>query len=182
MIVGLFVGGKSSRMGRAKGLLPAPDTGEPLVVRSVRIAREAGFVPLLIGDATPYESLVPDVERVPDASIGEGPLAGLLSLARRADPFALALACDMPFVDAATLRAIADHPSSAKALVPKRGAFFEPFLARYASAIVPDIEQALAAGTRSIQALLASVDADVLAIDPRLLTDWDTPDDVSPRR
>lgn len=168
-------------MGRPKGLLAAPDTGEPLIVRSVRVAREAGLDPVLVGDAAPYEGLVPDVERVADAGIGEGPLAGLLALARRSHPFAIALACDMPFVDPHTLTTISNHPSRAKALVPKRAALYEPFLARYASSIAPDIERALARGTRSIQELLASIDADVLEIDPQLLTDWDAPEDVSPR-
>lgn len=182
MIAGIFVGGKSARMGRPKGLLLAPDSGEPLLVRSVRIAREAGLEPILVGDATPYADLVADVPRIADDPIGEGPLAGVLALARRADPFAVALACDMPFVDAGALRAIAEHPSRAKALVPKRDGLFEPFLARYAGAIAPDVERALANGTRSIQLLLATMDVDVLDLDARLLTDWDTPEDVGSTR
>jgi choline dehydrogenase len=40
-VLGVFVGGRSTRMGgHPKGLLAAPDTGEALVVRAVRLARE----------------------------------------------------------------------------------------------------------------------------------------------
>jgi hypothetical protein len=43
-LAGIFVGGAARRMdGAPKGLLPAPDTGEALVVRAARCCVEAGI-------------------------------------------------------------------------------------------------------------------------------------------
>jgi molybdenum cofactor guanylyltransferase len=168
-------------MGRPKGLLPAPDTAEPLIERSIRIGLDAGLVPMLVGDATPYDGLARGIERIADDPRGEGPLSGLLALVRRGDPWVVALACDMPFVDREVLVALAGHPSE-RSVVPRHDdGTYEPFLARYAFALAPAIEAALESGTRSIQRFLADADVTALPIDAalgRALRDWDSPADV----
>jgi len=69
----VLVGGRSSRMGRDKALLPF--RGEPLacsVARQVELA--AGSV-VMVGDPDLYGSLRYPV--IPDAFPGEGPLSGI---------------------------------------------------------------------------------------------------------
>ena len=186
MIVGIFVGGRATRMGgKPKGLLPAPDTGEPLVLRSTRLARELGFTPVLVGAADAYRTLLPDLTCLADAPSGIGPLGGLMALLRWAGASpAIALACDMPMISAELLARLAAHPSRAQVLAA-RGAsgLWEPLCARYSSAeIAPELTRALDAGVRSFQALFARLVLEELTLSPMeraALVDWDTPEDVT---
>jgi molybdopterin-guanine dinucleotide biosynthesis protein A len=163
-------------MGRPKGGLCLD--GEPLLVRAVRVAREAGLEPVLVGDATPYEALVPEVTRLADAAI-PGPLGGLRALVELA-PCVIVLAVDMPYVDASTLRTLADHPSDADVVLAKRERW-EPLVSRWRSRSTREALDRLAArGERSLQALVGALRADVFALDPWRLDDWDRPEDVRP--
>src|SRR6185312_7293721 len=82
MRAGIFVGGKSSRMGgKPKGLLHAPGSQTPLVVRLASIARSIGLEPVFVGKTDDaYRSLLPDLRILDDAIGVEGPLAGLAAL------------------------------------------------------------------------------------------------------
>ncbi len=176
-VLGVFVGGRSTRMGgHPKGLLAAPDTGEALVVRAVRLARELGATPVLVGDAHAYDLVRCDVSVVCDDPPGVGPLGGLCGL------LAFALACDMPFVTLDDLRALAVAHPGAACVAARRSddAPWEPFFARYdAPRVLPVVRAAIAAGDRSLQRVMERAGAQSLARDARALDDWDTPDDVS---
>lgn len=97
-VCGLFVGGQARRMGRvAKGLLPAPDTGEPLVIRLRQKAESLGLRCVLVGEAPAYAGL--GLPMLADDPPGIGPLGGLRALlGAAAGAPVLALACDLPFV------------------------------------------------------------------------------------
>jgi molybdenum cofactor guanylyltransferase len=185
MRIGIFVGGRSTRMGgKPKGLLPAPDSGEPLVVRSCRLAREAGLDPCLVGAAQAYAPLLPELAIVADAPAGIGPLGGLLGLLRSAGGApVVALACDMPHVTQALLArlAAADVQGDVLAARGQKG-LWEPLCARYETARVhPPLERAIAAGVRSFQRLFAQLELEELSLSAEelaCLTDWDRPEDV----
>lgn len=185
MIVGIFVGGKSSRMrGAPKGLLLAPDTQEPLVVRSARLARSLGFVPVLVGAAEPYRAVLPDLTLIADEPVGLGPLAGLSGLLRFAgEDCAIVLACDMPYVSLALLQKLAETESTAD-VVAARGdtGLWEPLCARYRSpSVQPVLTRALSAGVRSFQRLFGELSVAELELSPEetaQLADWDAPEDV----
>jgi molybdopterin-guanine dinucleotide biosynthesis protein A len=185
--LGLFVGGRSARMGGApKGLLPAPDTGEALVARSLRLARALGLDVTLVGDATPYRALVGDVAPLDDEAPGSGPLGGLCALlAWAGERPVIALACDMPRVSLAHLGALRDHPSRDAVVAARRApdAPWEPLLARYdAARVLPAARARLARGERSLQGLLAAVGAADAGLDAGACDDWDTPEDVTRSR
>lgn len=185
-ILAIFVGGASSRMGGApKGRLAAPDTGEPLVDKLVRLGREAALEPVLVGDASAYADLAPGVPRLADDPPGVGPLGGLVAaLVHAGARPVVAVACDMPFVTADVLRAIALHPSDAAVVAPRLGreAPFETLLARYdPSRVLPAARAAIAEGRRSLQALLATLE--VFSVEPdealrQAAIDWDEPADL----
>lgn len=110
-------------------------------------------------------------------------MAGLLALLEAAGSRrAIALACDMPFVDRTTLRALASVASEAPAIAARAGeeAPYEPFLARYdAPRLLPIVRASASSGERSLQRLLRSVGTEAFVpSDPRVLADWDTPEDV----
>lgn len=184
-VVGVFVGGAARRMnGVAKGRLIAPGGNEAIVVRTVRAARSVGFAAVFVGDASRYRDLVPDIEVVEDTPRGIGPLGGLAALLAFAhSSVAIAVACDMPMVDAEALSALA-HEDPEHAIVAARSerAFaFEPLLARYDSArVLAHVRVAIDAGERSFQSLFRRLTPHPTESPAvlRALVDWDVPDDV----
>ena len=174
--------------GYPKGLLPAPDTAEPLVVRLVRLAREAGLEVVAVGRADAYRAALPELPVVPDAPGIAGPLAGLRALLADAHPHpAIALACDLPFLELPLLRRLVVTPPD-DAVVSARlapHAPWEPLFARYPSAqVLPVLDAALAQGVRSFQALFERLSVRALPLDAReraQLRDWDSPGDLAPR-
>ncbi|MBT8468242.1 MAG: molybdenum cofactor guanylyltransferase [Deltaproteobacteria bacterium] len=175
-------------MGQPKGLLSIPGRSEPILEALVRRGREAGFEPVLVGEATPYAGLAEGVLRLEDDPPGAGPLAGLhaaLGHALKTERSQLvAIACDMPFVNGEALAEARDHVSTAIVVAPKRGpgAPWEPMLARYDAVRLADtLAGAISRGERSFQKLFASIDVEALPLSEavaRSLEDWDRPEDL----
>lgn len=184
----IFVGGESRRMGEPKGRLTAPGGSRTILEQLVERGRDAGLAPLLVGDASAYSGLVPELPRVDDEPLGYGPLGGLraaLAHAREAGRrHVVAVACDMPHVMTEALLLLRDHPSEAVVLAPRRGpeAPWEPMLARYdAALLLPVLDDVIEDGRRSFQQLFSEVEVWPIELTPaieRSLEDWDTPEDV----
>lgn len=180
-VVGIFVGGRGTRMGSVpKGVLRTPD-GETLLDRWLRVVAECGVPAVLVGAAGTYDlpaRIVEDAGRL-------GPLGGLLGLLRDtrdrgAHSHVVAVACDMPFVTAALLGRLLAAPEVA-VVAARRGGNWEPFFARYeVTSTLPHAEE-LARGTRwSLQPLLhGAVQLPLDADEASQLRDWDTPEDVA---
>src|SRR5579871_469780 len=99
----VLAGGRSSRMGRDKALLSFQ--GVPLVARVAEMVAQAAGSAVVIGDPGKYGGLGYAV--VPDRRQGLGPLAGIeAALDFSTADWNLVLACDMPDVSAAFLRAL----------------------------------------------------------------------------
>jgi molybdopterin-guanine dinucleotide biosynthesis protein A len=187
-LCGIFVGGAASRMGgRAKGLLPSPETQEPLVARLARIIRELGAEPVLVGKATLYSAALPDLPTLDDRPAGIGPLGGLYALLCSGSPGqVLALACDLPLLSPALIERLLHEPLRApdSVLAPRsNNGLWEPLCARYdaATAKLP-VEQAIARGVRSFQKLFTELHVSELTVssaERAELVDWDTPEDVT---
>ncbi len=191
IVVGVFVGGKSQRMGAHKAMLPAPDaesrtSGETLVARAVRVAEEAGARVAIVGQGEIPESL-DRLPRLSDDPAGQGPLGGLRALLLHAQAsgrsHALTLACDMPYVSRALLTTLLEHPSQADVVAPRDPASgkWQPLCARYCvERALPLLDQALSRGERSFQGLFGVLDVHALALgdhEHAQLRDWDTPED-----
>ena len=182
-LLGILVGGRGRRLGGVdKARLPAPDTGEPLYGRLLRLAREVGAEPVLLGRTA---GEVDGVRRLADAPAGVGPLGGLGALVHEAAgrPAAL-LACDLPYVERPLLRRLLREAPSAAVLAPRigPGGKWEVMFARYDSnALRGPLSAAVAAGEHSLQRLLRDVDVCELELstsERRQLRDWDTPEDL----
>lgn len=186
-VAGIFVGGQARRMGgRSKGNLP---TAEGVtIVQKLRAACEAaGMRIVLIGNAAAREAYAAEgLQGIDDDRRAEGPLAGLVALLSGAtEGRAVALACDMPFVDDAILKRLLEDPSEAPALAAKKGDTWEPFLARYdAKKMLPLALQAAHAGKLGLQSLLDEAGAQPFSMssdEERALVDWDNPADLPPK-
>ena len=116
-----------------------------------------------------------------------GPLAGLeaaLPLIRH--DLAVAVACDMPLLQPALLRAVADACADVEIAMPRIDGVAQPLLAAYRPAILPQATSLLDQGDGRIRALLPLVkhrilDADELRrYDPNLdsFTNINRPDDL----
>jgi molybdenum cofactor guanylyltransferase len=187
LVAGVFVGGRSTRMGgQPKGLLRAPsdashEGSQSLVGRWRTLFTALGLRAVLVGEHPAYAH-----EGMPflaDARPDLGPLGGLVALLRHAgDGDAIAVACDMPFVSAALLSRLAGAPPCA-VLAPRRHGRWEPFFARFdARAALSTAERHAAGGPRSLQALLDALGATELPLseqEARELRDWDSPEDLA---
>jgi molybdopterin-guanine dinucleotide biosynthesis protein A len=188
LLVGIFVGGRATRMGGiAKGMLAAPDTGEPLAARLARLCREwiAPREIVLVGDGSAYGSL--RLRALADDPRCAGPLGGLVALLDagvREDADTVALATDLPFVTPDLLRRLATHPPAEAAVAPKIDGFWQPLFARYPSEAALEVAaRGCAGGSRALHRVLGALGdrAVELPLSPdeaRLLDDWDSPDAI----
>jgi molybdopterin-guanine dinucleotide biosynthesis protein A len=167
----LLTGGRSRRMGVDKATLAV--NGEAL---AVRIARVLTAVAAPVVEVGPGVSGLPSVREEP---AGAGPLAAVLAAVDALDgPHSLlVVACDLPFVDEAVLRELAEHPAPGSVVPVVEGA--EQYAcARWSEAAIMRARRAFAAGDTGLRALLEAGDATFVPGDARALADVDTPDDL----
>ncbi|MDF3065957.1 MAG: Molybdopterin-guanine dinucleotide biosynthesis protein MobA [Polyangiaceae bacterium] len=174
--------------GVAKGALKAPGSEQTLLERligEVRAALGSNIPLVLVGDATAYSS-----SRLPviaDDPAGIGPLGGLSGFLRHAHEtgasHAIALACDLPRIEAALLLRLSREEPAAEALVAELRGVRNPLIARYEVARAqPAVNGVMETGRRALQAVLDALDARLLSLTPeeeQSLVDWDTPEDVA---
>ena len=178
-VAGIFVGGRAERMGGlAKGLLEVP-TGGRIVQRLRDAITAAGLEIVLVGKDDRYASL--GLPAIDDDPPGVGPLGGLIALLHHAgNRPAVAIACDMPFVDAPLLGRLVAAPDAA-VIAPRQGTRWEPLFARYDSQrVLPAAKTRASQRQHSLQGLLDAVAARELPLTDaewRQLRDWDTPAD-----
>ncbi|MFO0576982.1 MAG: NTP transferase domain-containing protein [Polyangia bacterium] len=193
-LCGILVGGQARRLGgRPKGLLAAPDSGEPIVARLYRITSALGLQVVLVGEAPDYAAALPGLRWLRDLEPGPGggPLGGLHALLAAAPGDVVALACDLPYAPRELIeRLLPPLPPGIDARVPRRvsaGAAegreppWEPLCARYAASVLPVLRGCLGEGVRSLQALLRRLRVEPLQLLPaehHALDDWDEPGDL----
>lgn len=184
-LFGIFVGGRSERMGgSAKGLLRTPDGRETLIERLIRIARDVDVEPVLVG-AGELGGVGAELPRVFDREPRVGPLSGLAGLFDYAgERTCVAVACDMPYLSAALITRVLCEAPGAPVLAPRdhETGKWQPLTARYTPVqVAPVLAAALERGARSFQALfreLSVVELPLSSAERAELRDWDTPEDV----
>ena len=146
----VLCGGKSSRMGRSKALLPF---GPELMLQRVVRILSAVVSPIVVVAAPDQELplLLGDVLIARDEREGRGPLEGLLAgmkeLSHRgyaADLAIYATSCDVPLLTPVFIRQILAALDSHQAAVPVEDRFFHPLAAAYRLAVLPEIDALLA--------------------------------------
>jgi molybdopterin-guanine dinucleotide biosynthesis protein A len=103
-----------------------------------------------------------------------GPIAGIhAALQAYPDRAWLILACDLPFLDQATLQYLIEHRASTRVATAYRSSFDslpEPLCAIFEPRSLPIIEQSLTVGQRCPRALLSRADVELLGLpNPRAL-------------
>jgi molybdenum cofactor guanylyltransferase len=166
----LLVGGGSSRFGSPK----------PLVRLNGSTLAERAWATLAFCDERLAVGKAADGLALPFAVLDDGsevraPIAGVVAALRAArNEVAVILPVDMPRVGAATLGALAD--ACRDAAVPQTG----PLPGAYRRTALPVLERNLAAGELSLRRALDDLDAVIVRIDPDVLVNVNTPDDLAP--
>ncbi len=163
----VLAGGASRRMGRDKAFLELE--GRPLIgVVIARMASVCAEVLVVAGNAALYAGL--GVEVVEDRFRGVGALGGLhagLEAARH--DLALAVGCDMPFLNPALLRAFVAWSEGHDVALLRRGEQVDPLHAAYRRTCLPAMEEAIRAGKRRI-----------ISFFPRVRVRYVTPEEIAP--
>ena len=141
---GILAGGRSSRMGSNKALLPF--RGRPLIRHQIDVLAPLTD-DLMIGanEAPAYAGfgfrVVPDVLREPCVLTG---IHALLAAARH--PLLFVTACDLPFLNRDLILHLSGRTEGADAVLPLTARGLEPLHAIYAKSCLPAIERAAANG------------------------------------
>lgn len=133
----LLAGGRGKRLGQDKALLNIG--GEPLIRRVAgRLQYLCQSIVIVGGDLPGRRSALEGLERftpltfIPDLFPGKGSLGGIYSGLKTSDSsYALAVACDMPFLNLDLLKYMIDQAEGYDAVVPRIREFFEPLHAIY---------------------------------------------------
>ena len=136
-------------MGTDKALLPLG--GATLVEHVARQVASVAGSATLVGAPERYAHL--DLPALADLYPGEGPLGGVITALRHStSEWSLVAACDMPAVSGQTFRELLRHarPNTDAIILAGHGGRPNPLCGLYSAAALPVLEQAFAAGVRSM--------------------------------
>jgi molybdenum cofactor guanylyltransferase len=147
----VLAGGRSSRMGCDKALLPF--RGGALAESVARAVRWAAGSAVLVGNPALYQHL--GYPAIPDLCPGAGPLGGILTaLHHTSADWNLVAACDMPELSGEFLRLLIDDADGDAVVAVGPSGRPEPLCAVYHRRSRPVLERALRRGVRSVRAAL----------------------------
>jgi molybdopterin-guanine dinucleotide biosynthesis protein A len=137
----ILTGGKSSRMGRPKALLPFG--GEPLIAHTVRTLRSL-FAHAVIVAAPDQELPALPVTLVRDELPFQGPVGGICyGLKAASGDFAFVTSCDAPFLNLPLIAFLTEQISNYDVVVPYWQDRLQPLHAVYRKTVAPLLEEQL---------------------------------------
>jgi len=144
----ILAGGKSSRMGSNKALLPYRGGR---FIKAIYHRLSGLFVEVLVVTNTPEQYDFLPCRKVPDLYEGMGVLAGIHSgLYHSSNPAIFAVACDMPYLTESLIRYMASRADADGVLLPESPGGLEPLHAVYGKGCLEAIEATLLSGQRRI--------------------------------
>jgi molybdopterin-guanine dinucleotide biosynthesis protein A len=166
----VLVGGASSRYGSPKALVELD--GETLLDRARRVLGEVCDEVIVVGKAGELPFAVVD-----DGAPVRAPIAGVVAGLRAAtNDVTVFLPVDCPRVTPELLRSLGD--ACRDAAVPQTG----PLPGAWAKNALPVLERRLAHGPYALYRAYGDLDVAQLELDPELLADVDTPEDLAALR
>jgi molybdopterin-guanine dinucleotide biosynthesis protein A len=177
----VLAGGRSSRMGSDKALLPF--RGRTLLDRARELGREVAGSCRCVGSRDRYGDDV-----IEDVYAGHGPLAGIHAALRAgATELNLILAVDTPLLTPEYLRhlvAQAERSGAVATVTRTADGRLHPLCAVYRKSFADIAEGALREGRNKIDALFANVPTEYVepapaGFDERIFTNLNTPEDLA---
>lgn len=167
----ILAGGRSSRMGRDKSLLPWNDA-DLLHTVIGKVSQVCDDIVLVSNQ--PRNLTVKDIRVVKDIIPDMGPLGGIhagLTYARY--PFAFVTACDMPYIVPQAIEFLFHEATDDwDIVIPVSGEMFEPTYCVYKKTCLPVIETLLKQGERRVAKIFPMLR--VKHIDIEVLRQFDT--------
>jgi molybdopterin-guanine dinucleotide biosynthesis protein A len=168
----ILAGGKSSRMGSNKALLPYRGG---LFIESIHRQLSGLFDEVLLVTNTPEQYAFLGCRMVSDIYEDMGALAGLhAGLANSRTPHMFAVACDMPYLNDSLIRALVARRRQGDVIIPESDDGLEPLHAVYCRSCLPAMETALQAGKRRLVSFHPEIKAMIIPgdtvrfVDPHL--------------
>lgn len=165
----ILAGGKSSRMGKDKGLMEF--RGRPLISHAIELLTVHCQELLISTGNTEYKQF--GLPLVPDLHAEFGPMGGIYSAMQQiSGDWSIVLACDMPFVNHQLCDLLKDNAENSRCcIVPEHDGLLEPLAAMYHRRIIPEMENALELNQPSLYRLFQTSGAFFLSTD-QLLADY----------
>lgn len=180
----ILAGGKSSRMGREKALIPFDN--QSLVARIAQTLKPI-FPRVCVVTGKIEVARSAGLPAIPDQFENRGPLGGLHAALVHFEAPTFVVACDMPFLNAAFIEYLSCH-FEADALVPLGESGFEPLHAIYGPQCAPIFAKYLGHRDKMppMRRVLQEIETRFVPLeiargfDPtlRCFTNWNTPDEA----
>jgi len=152
----ILAGGRSSRMGSNKALLPYRGG---LFIEAIYRQLKALFPEVLLVTNTPEQYDFLPCRKAGDIFSDMGALAGLQSgLFHSSNEHIFAVACDMPYLDDRLIRYLVSQRHKGKVVIPEGEVCPEPLHAVYAKGCLPCMEASLRENRRRIVSFFPTVD------------------------
>ena len=175
-------GGKSTRMGQDKRFLPLD--GEPLLARTLRKGRAAGFCSIVLAAEGAQEELTTLAAEygamlVTDEIPAQGPAAAIAAgLSAAETEWSLVLSGDMPFYDFELVRTLLPYADGdTQVILPTLSGYWQPLAALYQRDAGAVFATAIARGDRKLGIILRelTVCEVPLTVDAGMLFNVNTP-------
>jgi molybdopterin-guanine dinucleotide biosynthesis protein A len=167
----LLAGGKSSRLGTDKAKVKLD--GESVMIQAIAEKLSGLSEDIVVStNGRRYEDITIPVRWAIDVRPGAGSLMGLYSglLAAKHD-YAIAVACDMPFINIELLKYMISLPRDYDALLPKIGEQTEQLHSIYSKNCLPKMEKYLNSGHLKITSFMDEID--VKYVDEDIINKYD---------
>jgi molybdopterin-guanine dinucleotide biosynthesis protein A len=153
----VLAGGQSRRLGIDKSLLEVE--GQPLIARTVQVlVTLSDDLVVVTNEPARYRRLALNVRFVADEKRGMGSLMGIYSGLKAArHTHALAVACDMPFLNPPLLRYMVPLAEGHDVVIPRVDGMVEPLHSIYGKGCLPFMGRLLDQGRRKITAFFPEV-------------------------
>ncbi len=149
----LLAGGKSSRMGKEKGLVEF--RGKPLIQYGIDLLNSITDRIIISSGNTDYIPF--GYEIIPDEVSGQGPAAGLAAVLKSSEtPWNIVIACDLPFLEKEFIEELLLSAPSYQAVVPVHNGNMEPLAALYHKDLGKIFAEAVENGNLALRQILHS--------------------------
>lgn len=176
----LFAGGKSSRMGQNKALLPFGDSPSLAQYQYERLQRFFKEVYLSTKEPELFEVFSPQCIRDADDTDTYAPTIGFISAFKHLEQVSqiFVLSVDTPFVGKAVFEALAPFMTHKfDAIIARTPQGIHPMCGIYAHSLLPAFEQMLKDGNHRLNTLLKQVNVIYVDVEEVHLSNLNTPEE-----